>query len=471
MTSKNLDLAELLPKQYRNRTLTTLIRSLFNNHLSKDESIALYGYVGSEADADPTDIYLRENDLERQVNQLTPVLYSKHGVEEKLVTWRELVQRLVSLGIPYNGLAEWLKVESLNFVPFIDLDKFCNFDQYVWAGTWVLEHSTLPWHDVGIPVSGSIAALATFNPSAIPDYYVIARGSLAGVTPVPPYAGLASWSDWALGNCWLHKDDAFAFQVAHPILNTSKLIQAVRPIIEFESNLKLNLHVTGSAPVDTGTLVGQRKTAPNQLPLFDLYYHGGAHSSYISAAFFYAESPDQPVDSAIGRRIVRDSADDLTFGHSFVNPLEDRPLFLKRWNGASFELASPWRGPSDIEQGFVKYESSGTLINADKLQSFESYYWAGTAARALPSYNPSAIPEYIVIEAGGTSGWSLDNRWKHFSELTTEQRFNYQQALRPIIEFNVKLESELLASKSALNQLPKFALGAYDSTAGAYVDP
>lgn len=471
MTNKNLDLAELLPKQYRNRTITTLIRSLFNNHLSKDESVILYGFVGSEAQAEPTDIYIRENDLERQVNQLAPVLYSKQGVEEKLVTWRELIQRMVSLGIPYDGLAEWLKVESLNLVPFIDIDKFCNFDEYVWVGAWVLENPALPWEDVGIPASAAVTALTTFNPTVIPDYYVIARGELIGQAPVPAYPGLTSWSDWALGNCWVHKDDAFAFQLAHPVLNTGKLLQAVRPIIEFESTLKLNLHFTNREPTDSGTLIGQSKTAPNQLPLFDLYHHDGSHSSYISAAFYYAESPDQPVDEALGRRVIRDSAADLIFAHSFVNPEEDRPLFLKQWNGVEFQLASPWRGPADVEQDFVKYETAGTLVNGDKLQNFANYYWAAAASGPLPGYNPMASPEYVVIEAGGTSGWSLDNRWKHINELTTEQRLNYLQAQRPIIEFNGQLESELIDAKTTLGQLPRFTLWAYDSTTDTYVAP
>lgn len=471
MTNKNLDLSDLLPKQYRNRTITTLIRSLFNNHLSRDESVILYGYVGSEAQANSTDIYIRENDLERQVNQLTPVLYSKQGAEEKIVTWRELVQRMVSLGIPYDGLAEWLTVEALNLVPFIDLDKFCNFDEYVWVGTWVLENPTLPWEMVGIPIPAAITALATFNPNATPDYYVIARGALTGATPIPAYTGLSSWSDWALGNMWVHKDDAFAFQLAHPSLNTSKLVQALRPIIEFESNLKLNLHFTSGEPTDSGSLIGQHKTAPNQLPLFDLYYHDGSHSSYISAAFYYAESPDQPVDEALGRRIVRDASADLTFAHSFISPDENRPLFLKRWNGASFELASPWRGAADIEPAFVKYETTGTLVNADKLQNYESYYWAGASDGPLPAYSPSSLPEYVVIEANGVSGWALDNRWKHFSQLTAEQRLNYQQAQRPIIEFNVKLESELTGVKTTFGQLPKFTLWAYDTVTNTYVAP
>lgn len=471
MTSKNLDLAQLLPKQFRNRTLDTLIRSLFNNHLSKDESVILYGYVGSEAQALPTDIYIRENDLERQVNQLAPVLYSKHGTEEKLVTWRELVQRLAALGVQYDSLGEWLKVEALNFVPFIDLDKFCNFDEYVWVGAWLLEHPTLPWETLGIPKTEAVAALAAFNPTAKLDYYVIARGALIGSTPVPAYTGLTSWSDWALGNLWVHKDDAFAFQRSHPTLSTSKLTQAVRPILEFENDIKLNLYLTAGVPTDSGSLVGQSKTAPNQLPLFDLYYHDGSHSSYISSGFFYSEAADQPIDEALGRRIVRDDAADLVFGHSFTDPTADRPLFLKRWDGSSFQLASPWRGSSLLTQSFVKYETAGTLVNSDKLQNYESYYWSGAASGSLPSYNPLAKPEYVVIEAGGTSGWSHDNRWLHASVLTASQKLSYQQAQRPIIEFNVKLESELLAAKTSLAELPKFKLWAYDSATKTYVSP
>lgn len=469
MAHKNLDLVDLLPKQYRNRTLSTLIRALFNNHLSKDESVILYGYVGSEADAASTDIYVREADLERQVNQLSPVLYSKHGTEERLFTWRELVQRLASLGVPYDSIGEWLNIEAVNFVPFIDLDKFCNFDQYVWVGKWVLAHPELDWASIGIPAAQAVTALNAFNSTAAADYYVIERGSLdMSGAPVPPYPGLTSWSDWALGNLWMHKDEAFMFQTANSILNTSLLLQAVRPILEYESNVKLNLYASAGAPADSGTFIGQTKTLPNQLPLFDLYYHDGAHTSYISSGFFYAEAADQPIDEALGRRIVRDAAADLIFSHSFVSPTEDRPFFLKSYNGSSFDVISPWRGRTLLTQDFVKYELSGTLVNADKLQNFESYYWSAAADGPLPSYNSTAEPEYTVIEAGGASGWSIDNRWKHVNELTTAQRFSYQQAQRPIIEFNKRLESELLAAKTEFSQLPTFKLWAKNSV-GDYV--
>lgn len=465
--TQNIDLSELLPKQYRDRTITTLIRALFNNHLSKDESVILHGFAGSEEQAVASDIYLKEADLERQVNQLTAVLASKHGTEERLVTWQEIVQRLVTLGVPYDSIGAWLKVEALNFVPFIDLDKFANFDQYVWVGSWLFEHPTLPWVELGIPHNEAVIALATFNPNLVPDYYVIARGelNLLGV-PVIPYPDMASWSDWALGNMWVHKRDAEAFQAAHPMLNTGKLTQAIRPIIEFESTVKLNLHFANGAPTDSGALIGQNKNSPNQLPLFDLYHHNGEHSTYISAGFFYKEAADQAIDGALNRRITRDSAADLIFAHSFTDPTSDKPLFVKRYTGTQFELCSPWRGAADIEQRFVKYEASGTLINPDKLQNYESYYWAGAATHSLPAYNPTAAPEYVVLEVGGTSGWATDNRWKHVSELTSEQKLAYLPAQRPIIEFNSGLEAELLETKAGIGQLPRFKL--YAESLGSF---
>ena len=471
MASKNLDLASQLPKQYQNRTLNTLMRALFNNHLSKDESVILHGFVGSEAGAQASDIYLREADLERQVNQLAPVLYSKQGTEERLVTWRELVQRLVTLGVPYDSISEWLTVESLNFVPFIDLDKFANFDEYVWVGKWLVAHPTLPWHNIGF-TTASIAWLNAHNPTQAPDYYVIKRGALSGNTPVAPYPGLGTWSDWALSNMWLHKADAQAFQLAHPVLSSNDIVQAIRPILQFESNLKLNLYATSTGePADTGVPTLQVKTAPNQPPLFDLYYANGDHSTFISSGFFYKEAADQPIDGALGRRIVRDSAADLSFGHSFTSPLDDRPLFLKRYGTNSFSLASPWRGAATVSQEYVKYETAGALINADKLQNFESYYWTGIADGPLPAYNPIGQAEYTVIEAGGTSGWSLDNRWKHTSQLTTAERLNYLQAQRPIIEFNGQLESQLLTAKTALGQLPTFRIYAFNDSNGLYMTP
>ena len=123
--ASSLDLTRLLPPQYRDKTLDTLIRNLFNRHLSKTDVTPLFGHVGSNVVLQPGDVQIQERDLERQINQLTPILYTEHGSEKLLSSWPDLIQKMVLMGVDYKKLGEWFKSKSYNFVPPIDLDKFC----------------------------------------------------------------------------------------------------------------------------------------------------------------------------------------------------------------------------------------------------------------------------------------------------------------------------------------------------------
>jgi hypothetical protein len=136
---------------------------------------------------------------------------------------------------------------------------------------------------------------------------------------------------------------------------------------------------------------------------------------------------------------------------------------------ATQELRTIWRmGPSE-GPSYVKYDVSGTLINQDKFNNFGDYFWTGVSLTNAqnPSYNDTGRVEYTVIEAGGTTDWSVYNTWSHVSTLQKVDLHLYVQAVRPIIEFNVGLESALLYPvKTAYGQLPKFRLYIDDPLTG-----
>lgn len=471
----DLDLTKLLPKRYRDKALDTLLRELFNRHLTKDESEVLYGYVGDPSSAARTDedIYLVEKDLERQVNQLASVAYAKHATEERAVSWAELVQRLVLLGSPYDQLATWLKTQSFNLAPPIDLDKFVNFNEYFWVGAWVRDHPSLPYEDLGIPTAFVQSVVPSINPDYLPEYYVVERGTISGGIPMPPYAPLTTWSDWAFCNLWVHRDEALSFLSTYSAdLQFSELVQAKLPIIEYSQHVRLSTYVNAQGePADSGTLHVVQKLERNQPPLFDLYYHDGQHTKLTSSIFYFNEDSNEVVDDNIGRRIVRDDNTDLVFGLGLVSPDTDELLWYKHWTGTAFELRSAWRAAPDLSVvDYVKYDTTGTVINRDKFLNYRDYYWTAAATPAsLPSYNQAAEPEYYVIERGGTSGWSVDNKWVHVSQLKRSELSLYPQAVEPIIEFNIALEAELLTVKSVFNQLPKFKLYYYDQASDTYM--
>jgi hypothetical protein len=455
--TKSLDLAKLLPKRYRDKTIDALIGNLFNQHLSKPDAETFHGYIGSTADATATDIYLDETDIERQANQLAPALYIKAATDEDVTSWSDLVQRMNLLGISYNSLADWLTIGTHNFVPPIDIDKFVNFQEYMWVGKWMEEDSSLPWADLELAMPSVVqTAMARSNPENVPDYYVVERDPQN--FPQITQGGIGA-SDWAICNMWVHKDDALAFFNQYgSSLTFASATAAKRPIIEVSKLVQLNMAVDADgAPADFfgsgATMRLQVKTRINQPVQLDLYYHNGEHAHLTSAGFFYKESPDADVDEVLGRRVVKEG-ESFVFQHGFTHPGNGRMLWFKSYEGA-YVLRNMWAGHAATDVGvntrydtveYLKYSTIGTVLNLDKLTNFQDYFWV----------NATTAPEYNTI-AGGTSDWALENAWVHVASLTYDQRLAAVPAARPIIEFNSQLDGELLSTiKTVRHELPRF---------------
>jgi hypothetical protein len=450
------------------------MKSVFNRHLSKDESEPLYGFIGSKSVSEYTsqDIYLSEDNLERQLNSLDTLVYAKSATEEKVMSWAELLQKLVLTGVSYEQVDQWLKTDSFNLMPPIDIDKFSNFNEYFWIGQWLLDAPSLPYHELGIPADAALAALAVSNPSAIPEYYVIKRGELDELNqPTSSVPGFETWSDWAKCNLWIHRDEALEFQSRfNTTLRFSSLSNATLPIIEFSNLLKLNTHVTAAGlPIDDGGLVrAATKQNTNQPPLFDLYTHDSKHTGLTSAIFYYQEGSNYPLDARVQRRLAVDENSDYIFNLGIKLPTTDELLWYKLWNGESYDLATVWVSGGEASASYVKLDTSGTIFNHDKFTNFKNYYWVSPTNANKPAYNPLGLAEYYVIEAGGNSDWSLQNHWVHVANLDKNSLFEYVQAQQPIIEFNLSLETELKSVKTKLNQVPEFKLYSFDQLTSTY---
>lgn len=135
---KSTDLSNLLPERIRDKTLSNVIKNLFNRFLTKNESATIFGYVGNKDPVlDADSVYIPEPNLERTVNTLIPVVYTKHATTEHVMTWNDVVQKLGLLGVNVHDIDNWGSVKPFNFVPPINIDKFCNFKEYFWLGPWV----------------------------------------------------------------------------------------------------------------------------------------------------------------------------------------------------------------------------------------------------------------------------------------------------------------------------------------------
>jgi hypothetical protein len=474
LQKKSTDLSTLLPSRFRDKTIVTLLKNLFNKQLTKTESQTLFGYIGDKTNSLEGDVYITESTAERQINQLSPVIYLKKATEESIWTWQDLLQKMVVSGVDYSTISDWLQSKSFNFAPPVDLDKFCNFNEYLWIGNWILNHPSLPYENLGIPTEAVQIALNRSNPTAKPEYFVVGRGSLSSSgVPLPVIPDLSGWSDWALCNLWVHREDVINFYNNYTgVVNFSELTQATRPILEYFSTLKINTYVNSSgAPSDSGIAGGVTKTRPNQPPLFDVYYNDGTHLNVTSALFYYQESSTAPIDSVIGRRLEIDSIDEFTFAHSLQHPTTSEMLYYKLYDGTSYKLKTIWEQGDVVSTKYVKYDETGDLVTIDKITNFANYYWVGAAASAsvLPSYNQNGDPEYYVIAGGsGDSDWSKYNFWVHVSALKRADLKKYIQATQPIVELNALFEPSLKKAKTTFNEIPRFTKYMFNDITNQY---
>lgn len=471
MAAPSLDLKNLLSSQYRDKTIDTLLDNLFNRHLSKSDTVPMYGYVGDQQLLQPGEVQITEATLERQINQLTPFIYSTHASETVITSWADLVQLLSTLGVDYTALQSWFSSVSYNFVPPIDLDKFCNYQEYYWVGGWLLKNPANIYGPIGLPNVATyvVPAFSRWGNTTISqEYYVIQRPPIttAGVpiSPLPTFP-VNVWSDWSYSNLWVHRsdlDDFLATNVGGTI-GFGDIVQATRPIIEYSCYVGLNTaQDANGVPIDSGTRTMPVKTRVNQLPLFDLYHYNGSHIGATSAIFYYKEGQQYAIDPVIGRRLASDANYDLIFEHALVSSADSSLYFYKLYDpvsgGVPVTTSSQktiWRSGPVATPQYVRYDTAGTLINRDAFVNYKNYFWTGVDGVA-PTYNPTGLPEYYVIGIGGTSDWSTYNRWVHVSQLKRADLPKYVQAVRPIIEFNPVLESQLINTKTTKDQLPVF---------------
>lgn len=152
----NFSVETFIPEALRNQTVTTLVKNLFDRHLSKDESKSFYGYVGKKQ-TDPNDLtpFVKHSTEERRINNLHPLIRGEVGTETYVFSFNDVLNKCRQLGIDTDKFYEWGATTSFNFAPPIDLDKFINYKRYRWIAK---EPTTI----VG-------------NPSLKPEYFVIKR--------------------------------------------------------------------------------------------------------------------------------------------------------------------------------------------------------------------------------------------------------------------------------------------------------
>jgi len=182
-------------------------------------------------------------------------------------------------------------------------------------------------------------------------------------------------SDWQEANFWYHRDELDGLG-----LDRSKIIQAVRPIIQYEANVELNSTFKDGAPSATGTTYRQSKTEFNQAPLFNLYRYNGTHAGKVSAIFFYAEDPTAAIDPALQRRLAQASnqSADFLFAHGLAEG-DNSLLFYRTTDAALHTIWHPGYGTAAvIEQQFAG-DGTGSLVVTAGNPFAQQQIWTLTA--------------------------------------------------------------------------------------------
>jgi hypothetical protein len=191
-------------------------------------------------------------------------------------------------------------------------------------------------------------------------------------------AGDSNTNDWQEGNFWIKGEELINYN-----LDRASVQQAVRPIIEYASNLQLNSHVSNvGAPAETGFYFKQVKTEFNQLPLFDLFRYDGTHAGIVSSIFYYVEDLTANLDVALQKRVkisTNDSAD-FVFNHGCADAAGNL-LFFKRDGSLHTVWHAGYLGPEVIDTMLVG-TGNGTITALTAADNTQQQVWTVTADTA-----------------------------------------------------------------------------------------
>ena len=127
LTSKR-DLTTIFPKEFSNRLLINqFIQYILNNFFEKSNEKIVSGYIGEVVKPSEGDeCYIVEPTLERQMNQIMPIL--KTG--DSKITLNNYIANLHNDGCKIYDQNKLLSGQHWSWCPPIDVDMYTNFTNY-----------------------------------------------------------------------------------------------------------------------------------------------------------------------------------------------------------------------------------------------------------------------------------------------------------------------------------------------------
>lgn len=126
------NLIDLLPEVYRSDVNETMLEASFNKFLTKDDTTHVAGYIGQGNPNALVNRQLQEPSPHRQAFQLAPVMYSRVGTEEYVLTFKGFQQQLQLMGVDIPNLDQWATTQRFNWIPPVNIDMLINYADYYW---------------------------------------------------------------------------------------------------------------------------------------------------------------------------------------------------------------------------------------------------------------------------------------------------------------------------------------------------
>ena len=236
----SLTVDSLLPDNLQTEIMVSVLNNGINRLLTSPDTVRSTGTIGQNyknviQNRIKEDVNNKDY-IHRTTYQLQPLVYSKIATEEYITSYKDIITKLQFLcgDDIVDRQDKWGECEQFEFAPPIDLDKFVNYQNYVWvdnseADYIVMNNSLTRANSKVSELSKSGASSTVLQPFV---------DSVTQLTKtINDILHKTTWSNniidhkyqWIEANKWVHKSDAPAGFTA-----------AERPIIEYFSNIEVN---------------------------------------------------------------------------------------------------------------------------------------------------------------------------------------------------------------------------------------
>ena len=418
MSNKKIKSVNLLPEFLRTDKNSKFLSGTIDQLIQKPEIERLDGFIGSKLTPNfnsNEDFYINEKDVLKSNYQFEPALILKDNLNNVIdtVSYDDLINEIKFNNGDIKNLNSLFNTDHYSFNPFIDFDKFVNYQDYYW----------LPTGPQPIKIVGLIADTTS-------TYTVVDNDALTSFVFTP--TGLEE--DPIIT---LYRGNTYNFDIN----SQYQFYLKTQPTISGSSNL-YNEGVTNN-----GTSTGLLSIIIDDNTPDLLYYVGKDSPSTVGKIIVKSFDENSFLDvekEIVGKKYYK-SGNNIELSNGMKVRFGGR-VYPEKYRNKDFFVEGVGN-----EIALVDYEK---LISGDFIADIYNDNFDSTPFDTYPfdSFkNLPLDPEYITINRSSRdlNQWSRYNRWFHKDIIEQSAFYNRQlpvfpidkRAVRPIIEFkpNIKL--------------------------------